>query len=74
MSLYRKLSSKPKLFLAVAGISLRDFQRLLPDFADAIRQLEGERKRRTVQTRAERQRGIGGGAQFAHELPDQLGL
>jgi hypothetical protein len=27
-----------------------------------------------VQTRAERQRGIGGGAQFAHELPDQLGL
>ncbi len=72
MSLYRKLSSKPKLFLSVAGITLSDFQRLLPDFADAFRQLEGERKRRTVQTQAERQRAIGGGSPFAHELPDQL--
>ncbi len=72
MSLYRKLSSKPKLFLSVAGISVSDFQRLLPDTAFAFRQLEGERKRRTVQTQVERQRAIGGGAQFAHELPDQL--
>jgi len=72
MSLYRKLSSKPKLFLSVAGISLSDFQRLLPDFADTFRQLESERQRRTVQTQAERQRAIGGGSQFAHQLPDQL--
>ncbi len=63
MSLYRKLSSKPKLFLSVAGISLSDFQRLLPDFADTFRQLESERQRRTVQTQAERQRAIGGGSQ-----------
>lgn len=72
MSLYRKLSSKPKLFLSVAGISLSDFQRLLPAFEHAFRRLEGARKARTVQAQAERQRAIGGGAQFAHELPDQL--
>ena len=72
MSLYRKLSSKPRLFLSVAGISLWDFQRLLPDFEHAFQQLESERKRRTVQAQAERQRAIGGGSQFAHDLPDQL--
>lgn len=48
MSLYRKLSSKPKLFLSVAGISLCDFQRLLPDFEHAFRQRESERKLRVL--------------------------
>ena len=30
MSLYRKLSRKPKLFLSVTGMNLHQFQTLLP--------------------------------------------
>jgi hypothetical protein len=35
MSLYRKLSRKPKLFLSVTGMNLHQFQTLLPQFEQA---------------------------------------
>lgn len=35
MSLYRKLSRKPKLFLSVTGMNLHQFQALLPQFTRA---------------------------------------
>ncbi len=40
MSLYRKLSRKPKRFLAVTGMNLYQFQALLPQFAHAYDKFE----------------------------------
>lgn len=72
MSLYRKLSRKPKQFLAITGMNLHQFQRLLPKFEHAYEKLERQRKRRVIVTGKKRQRHIGGGAQFANPVPDRL--
>ena len=71
MSLYRKLSRKPKLFLSVTGMDLHQFQTLLPQFERADDKFERRRKRKVVVTGKRRQRGIGGGAQFANDLSDR---
>jgi hypothetical protein len=72
MSLYRKLSRKPKLFLSVTGMNLHQFQTLLPQFTHASDKSEQRRKRKVVRTGKRRLRQIGGGAQFANSLPDRL--
>ena len=72
MSLYRKLSRKPKQFLAITGMNLHQFQTLLPKFEHAYEKLERKRKRKVIVTGQKRQRHIGGGAQFANPLPDRL--
>lgn len=72
MSLYHKLSRKPKLFLSVTGMNLQQFQTLLPRFADAYDKFEQRRKRRVVVTGKKRRRRIGVGAQFENSLPDRL--
>lgn len=72
MSLYRKLARKPNQFLTVTGMILTDFQRLLPQFEQANRQIEERRKAYVVRTKKQRQRRAGGGAQFANELSDRL--
>lgn len=72
MSLYRKLARKPHQFLTVTGMTLTDFQNLLPRFERANCQLEQQRKAYVVRTKKERQRRAGGGAQFANDLPDRL--
>lgn len=56
MSLYRKLARKPNQFLTVTGMTLTDFQNLLPQFEQANRQLEQERKACVVRTKKERRR------------------
>lgn len=72
MSLYRKLSRQPKQFLSLTGMNLHQFQELLPQFADANRRLELERKAQVVGTQQKRERGIGGGAKFGNLLEDRL--
>ncbi len=72
MSLYRKLSQKPKLFLSVTGMNLHQFQTLLPQFTHASDKSEQRRKRKVVRTGKKRLRQIGGGAQFANSLPDRV--
>jgi len=72
MSLYHKLSRKPKLFLSVTGMNLHQFQTLLPQFTHAYDKLERRRKRKVVGTGKKRLRRIGGGAQFENSLPDRL--
>ena len=72
MSLYRKLSRKPNLFLSVTGMNLHQFQTLLPQFELVAEKFEQRRKRRVVVTGQERQRQIGGGARFANDLSDRL--
>ncbi len=72
MSLYRKLSRKPKLFLSVTGMNLHQFQTLLPKFTHADEKSERRRKRKVVVTGKKRLRQIGGGAPFANSLPDRL--
>jgi hypothetical protein len=72
MSLYRKLSRKPSLFLSVTGMNCHQFQALLPQFEQVYEKRERQRKRKVVRTGKKRLRGIGGGAQFANSLPDRL--
>ncbi len=72
MSLYRKLSRKPQLFLSVTGMNLHQFHTLLPRFEHAYNKFERRRKRKVVVTGKKRQRRIGGGAQFANDLADRL--
>lgn len=72
MSLYRKLSRKPKLFLSVTGMNLHQFQTLWPQFERADDKFERQRKRQVVRTGKQRLRRIGGGAQFANDLADRL--
>jgi hypothetical protein len=72
MSLYHKLSRKPKLFLSVTGMHLHQFQTLLPQFTDASDKFEQRRKRKVLRSGKKRLRRIGGGAQFANALPDRL--
>lgn len=72
MSLYRKLSRNPKLFLSTTGMTLSEFERLMPEFKEAFLLLEKERKALTVRSGSKRVRSIGGGKRFAHQLEDQL--
>jgi len=72
MSLYRKLSRKPKLFLSVTGMNLHQFQTLLPQFEKSYQKLERRRTERVIVTGKKRLRQIGGGAQFANDLSDRL--
>lgn len=72
MALYRKLSRSPKQFLTVTGMNSHQFQALLPKFTQAFEEQEQKRKAVVVKTGEPRQRGTGGGSQFAHELPDQM--
>src|SRR5256885_5944762 len=72
MSLYRKLSRKPKLFLSVTGVNLHQCQTLRPQFTHADGNVEQRRKRRVVVTGKKRLRQVGGGAQFENSLPDRL--
>jgi len=72
MSLYRKLSRKPKLFLSVTGMNCHQFQALLPQFEQVYEQRERQRKRKVVRTGRKRSRRIGGGAQFENSLSDRL--
>src|SRR5215218_1169617 len=72
MSLYRKLSRKPELFLSVTGMNLHQFQTLLPQLTHAYDKFERRRKRKVVRTGKKRLRRIGGGAQFENSLPDRL--
>lgn len=72
MSLYRKLSRKPKLFLSVTGMNCHQFQALLPQFTQVYEKRERQRKRKVVRTGKKRLRQIGGGAQFENTLSDRL--
>jgi hypothetical protein len=72
MSLYRKLARKPKLFLSVTGMNFHQFQTLLPKFERIYERLERQRRQKVVRTREERQRQVGGGAQFGNSVPDRL--
>lgn len=72
MSLYSKISRKPSLFLSLTGISLREFQRLLPQFVSAYSQAEARRKATVVLTKQPRRRQPGGGAQFTTSVCDRL--
>jgi hypothetical protein len=72
MSLYRKLSRQPKLFLSVTGMNLHQFQAVLPQFTPAYDEFEQRRKRKVVVTGKKRLRQIGGGAPFANSLPERL--
>ncbi len=67
MSLYHKLSRKPKLFLSITGRNLHQFQALLPQFEQVYDKLERKRKRKVVRTGRKRLGQIGGGAQFAND-------
>jgi hypothetical protein len=53
-------------------MNLHQFQALLPKFMRAFVQQEQKRKAVVVKTTAARQRGVGGGSHFAHELTEQL--
>src|SRR5207248_6932119 len=72
MTLYRKLSRSPKQFLTVTGMNLHQFQALLPKFTQTFEEQEHKRKAVVVKTKAARQRGAGGGSQFAHALADRM--
>lgn len=72
MSLYAKLSRKPKLFLSVTGMNCHQFQALLPQFTAVYDKLERERKRKVVRTGQKRLRRIGGGAPFNNAVADRL--
>ena len=72
MSLYRKLSRKPSLFLSVTGMNCHQFQTLLPQFEQVYEKREQKRKRKVVRTGKKRLRQIGGGAQFENSLSDRL--
>jgi len=72
MSLYTKLSRKPKLFLSVTGMNCHQFQTLLPQFEQVYDKFEQKRKRKVVRTGRKRQRRIGGGARFNNAVADRL--
>jgi hypothetical protein len=53
-------------------MNLHQFQALLPKFTDVFEAQEHQRKAVVVKTKEPRQRGAGGGSQFAHQLADQM--
>ena len=72
MGLFRKLQKKPALFLSTTGMQLERFESLLPEFEKVYLELEARRKSRVVKTGEERQRQVGGGAQFSTDLAERL--
>lgn len=72
MALYPKLRKRPALFFATTGVDLDRFKALLPELSRVCAEREATRKRRVLATGAERQRAVGGGAQFATDLPERL--
>ncbi|MBI4550759.1 MAG: transposase [Candidatus Latescibacteria bacterium] len=72
MTLYEKLSRKPKQFLACTGMPLHLFEELLPQLADAYHHQEAQRKQHVVRTGQPRHRRPGGGGQFANDVPNRL--
>lgn len=72
MELYSKLSRRPKLFYQCCGVSLTEFNRLLPEIQAADAQAEATRKSSVVQTGSPRQRKPGGGPNYACSFEDRL--
>lgn len=72
MNFYSKLARKPKMFLAVTGISLPTFEDLLPEIEKAFVQHESERKQKTVRTGRDRQRAVGGGRAFNNDVANRV--
>ena len=72
MGLFRKLQTKPTLFLSTTGMRLDRFESLLPAFEQVYDDLEVQRKNCVVKTGEQRQRQPGGGAQFSTALPERL--
>jgi hypothetical protein len=72
MSLYTKLSHKPKLFLSVTGMNFHQFQQLLPQLEQVYDKQERQRKQKVVRTGKKRLRRSGGGRQFANSVSDRL--
>ena len=72
MDFYSKVARKPKMFLAVTGMELETFERLLPEMEQALDNQESERKRQTVRTGQDRQRAVGGGRAFNNDLANRV--
>ena len=72
MGLFRKIQKKPTLFLSITGMQLDRFEQLMPEFEQVYDEMEAQRKSRVVKTGEQRQRQVGGGAQFSTELQERL--
>jgi hypothetical protein len=72
MDFYTKLARKPKTFLAVTGMQLPAFKKLLPQFEAAYLKLDAQRKRKTVRSGSTRLRPAGGGRPFNNDLANRL--
>ncbi len=72
MGLFRKLQNKPTLFLSITGMRLERFESLMPEFEQVYDEMETQRKSCVVKTGEERQRQVGGGAQFSTALQERL--
>jgi hypothetical protein len=72
MDFYTKLARKPKIFLAVTGMHLHIFNKLMPQFESAHLKLEARRKLKTVRTGSIRLRPAGGGRPFNKDLANRL--
>ena len=72
MSLYKKLSRRPKQFYQCCGMTLVEYQRLLPEFIAADAQIEARRKASVIRTGQPRRRKPGGGPPYTCCLEDRL--
>ena len=72
MGLFRKLQNKPTLFLSITGMRLERFESLMPEFEQVYDEMEAQSKSCVVKTGEERQRQVGGGAQFSTALQERL--
>jgi len=62
-----KLTKKPSLFLSFIGMSVTEFQSLACQMEEAESDYENNRL-----SRNNRQRAVGGGRKFTHQVPEQL--
>lgn len=72
MSLYKKISVKPRLFLQVTGMELSVFESLLPSIEASYLGIEHARKSQTIVGNKTRLRAIGGGRAYNNNLADRL--
>ena len=72
MDFYTKLARKPQTFLAVTGMQLHTFKKLLPQFEAAYLKLDAQRKQKTVRSGSTRLRPLGGGRPFNNDLANRL--
>lgn len=72
MNLYKRLKRNPKQFLAFTGMHLHTFEDLLPQFEQAFRNLQRERKSKTVRSQNARLRQPGAGKAFQNDFPNRL--